>query len=58
MRGGCLTRARGVSHQGKHYAERGRTTKLTGVVAKPDLSITEADRGYNARVECEVRRDV
>ncbi len=31
---------------------------LTGVVAKPDLSITEADRGYNVRVECEVRRDV
>ena len=34
------------------------TSKLTGVVAKPDLSITEADRGYNVRVECEVRRDL
>lgn len=32
------------------------TAELTGVVAKPDLSITEADRGYNVRVECEVRR--
>lgn len=32
--------------------------QVTGVVAKPDLSINQADRGYNVRVECEVRRDL
>ena len=31
--------------------------ELTGVVAKPDLSINQADSGYNVRVEWRVRRE-